>query len=110
MARKQALPSDQLDRLNERYRRERDALVALTNARVAVEQAARRVDDATDALDQARHHEHDAYQDVVALVGVAAAAELAGGQPNGKASSRTRRAVPAAKATRRHRGGDRDRA
>ena len=52
VARKQALPADQLDRLNERYRRERDALVALTNACTAVEQAASRVDDANDALQE----------------------------------------------------------
>ena len=91
MARKQALPADQLDRLNERYRRERDALVALTNARAAVEKAASRVDAANDALEESRRREQDAYQQVVALVGAAAAAELSGGLPSGKTSRGGRR-------------------
>jgi hypothetical protein len=86
VARKQALPADRLDRLNERYRWERDALVALTEARTAVEEAARRVDVANDVLAGSRRGEQDAYQQVVALVGAAAAAELSGGLPGGKAS------------------------
>ncbi len=95
VARKQALPADQLDRLNERYRRERDALVALTNARSAVEKVASRVDAANDALEESRRRERDAYRQVVALVGAAGAAELSCGLPSVKASrgrrpSRTR--------------------
>ena len=90
MTRKQALPADQLDRLNERYRRERDVLLALTNARTAVEEAARRVDCANDAFEESRRREQHAYQQVVALVGASAAAELSGGLPSGKASHRGR--------------------
>ena len=86
MARKQALPEDQLDRLNDRYRRERDALVALAKTRIAVEAAACQVEAASGALEQARHGEHEAYQEVVALVGADAAAELTGRASNQKAA------------------------
>ena len=96
MARKQqALPADQRERLNQRYRQERDALVALANARIAVEQAAGHVAAAGDALDEARRREHDAYQEVVALVGPAAAAELSGGAPTEQPSRGRRRSAGA---------------
>lgn len=90
MARKQTLPTDQLDRLNERYRRERDALVALTNVGIAAEEAARQVDAANDRLEEAHRQEREAYQRVVALVGAAAAAELCGGPPIGNTTRRCR--------------------
>jgi hypothetical protein len=87
VARRRALPADQLERLNERYRREHDAHVALAQARIAVGEAVDGLAAADDVLEQARRCEHGAYQQVVALVGAAAAAELSGGPPNGSANA-----------------------
>lgn len=59
-----------LERRNERYRRDHDVLVVLTRARIAIENAAGQLAAAGDPLDQARRGEHEAYQQVVALVSV----------------------------------------
>lgn len=81
MARKRNLSADQLDRLNQRFERERAALLALGEARARVQNAEDELAAAHDALGVARREEREAYKAVVKLVGATAASELAGTLP-----------------------------
>lgn len=87
MARKIAVPAEQLDRLKDLYNQEREALVALARAEEVVGSAEQDVAVAQGALREARAGADGAYQALVALVGASLAAELTGRGKTGKRSS-----------------------
>lgn len=97
MARKTAIPSQQLERLKELYNQEREALVALARAQEGVSNAEGAVAAAQQALKEAQSGVDAAYQTLVALVGASVAAELTG--RNRSTARRTRPQQP-------HRGDD----
>lgn len=78
MARRTAIPSQQLERLKELYSQEREALVALAKAQDVVRNAEMDVVSAQRALKEAQSGVDAAYQALVALVGATVAAELTG--------------------------------
>lgn len=109
MARKTAIPSQQLDRLKVLYNQERAALVALAKAQDGVGNAEEEVAAAQRALEKAQSGVDAAYQALVALVGTGVAAELTGRAKSVKRSSRT--AAPVAHAqedARRHQVSERE--
>lgn len=93
MARKTAVPADQLDRLRDLYNQERSALVALANAEQIVNDREDELDAARRALKDAQAGADVVYQDLVELVGSSVAAELTG---RGKTGGRRPRDRPQA--------------
>ena len=83
MARKTAVPSDQLERLRDLYNQERGALVALANAEQIVSGREDELDAARRAVKEAQAGADAAYQELVDLVGAGVAAELTGRSKNG---------------------------
>jgi hypothetical protein len=89
MARKTAIPSQQMERLKELYNQERDALVGLATAQGVVSSAEEGLRAAQRALREAQSGVDAAYQALVALTGPSVAAELTG---RGRSGSRRARA------------------
>lgn len=92
MARKSAIPSQQLERLKELYNQEREALLALARAQEGVSSAEEDVAAAQETLKEAQSGVDAAYHALVALVGASVAAELTGRNPG--AARRTRAQHP----------------
>lgn len=90
MARKTAIPSQQLERLKELYKQERDALVALATAQEVVSSAEGGLSAAQQALREAQSGADAAYQALVALVGASVAAELTGRGRSGSSRGRAK--------------------
>lgn len=91
MARKTAVPAEQLARLKDLYNQQRDALMELAAAEEAVGVAEETLAVAQQGLKEARGGVDTAYQAVVDLIGTAAAAELTGRRANGKRAATTGR-------------------
>lgn len=102
MARKTAVPSEQLDRLKELYHQEREALIALASAEEVVGCAEQDVAVAQAALKEAQAAVDVVYQALARLVGPALAAELTGRRKTGKRASRP--AAPRARGEEESRG------
>lgn len=84
MARKTAVPSEQLDRLKDLYNQQRGALVALAAADDAVAAAEQTLAAGQQGVKDAHAGVETAYQALVELMGPAAAAGLTGRRANGK--------------------------
>jgi hypothetical protein len=102
VARKTAVPADQLDRLRNLYNQERGALVALANAEQTVSGREEEFDAARRALKEARAGANAAYQDLVDLVGAGVAAELSRRGKTGNQRPRERRQETNVSAPREH--------
>jgi hypothetical protein len=92
MARKIAIPSEQLDRLKVLYDQEREALVALATAQAVANNAEDGLDAARRVLKEAQSGVEVAYQALVALVGAGVAAELTGRSAGGSRRGGEKRA------------------
>ena len=86
MARKIAVPAQQLARLKELYNQEREALAALARAQEVASAAEEDLGVAQRALKVAQSGVEAAYQALVALVGASVAAELTGRNRSGSRS------------------------
>lgn len=113
MARKTAIPAEQLDRLKDLYGQERKALVALASAEESVDRSEQDVAVAQEALKNAQAGVDSAYQALVGLVGSGVAAALTGREHTARRSPRStvaeatgqpqrQRRVPADRAVTRH--------
>jgi len=90
VARKTSIPSEQIERLKDLYNRQRDTLVALAAAHDVVSAAEATLAAAQQGLRDAQSDAERAYQALVDLMGVDAAAKLTGRRSNGKRASPTR--------------------
>ena len=90
MARKIAVPSEQLERLKELYSQEREALVTLASAQEVVSSAEEGLGAAQQVLKDAQSGVDAAYQALVALVGASVAAELTGRNRSGSRRARAK--------------------
>ena len=104
VARKTAVPADQLDRLRDLYNQERNALVALANAEQIVSDREDELDAARRALKEAQAGADVVYQDLVELVGAGVAAELTGRGKTGGRRPRDRPKATNASAPNAHTG------